>query len=816
MSSGKSQPSFAEEFERVLIETDTSIRRLSRLSDIPRRTLENWLYGRSQRPRHVEPILTVARALHLPAGDANRLLAAAGYPTIEELVRDRSVQNPQLLEDWIVAPNTLIGQQQTALASQPNLPGANTPFLGRTELRRELSAMLRNPELRLVTVSGLGGVGKTRLALETARDMSGWFDHGVYFIPLDNVNDAQGFWQAVLNGLGIPGNGVDSAQKLVEEYARNKQLLLLLDNFEHLLAHTNEISRLLARTLRLKMLVTSRQALDMRAEQLFPIGGLSYAAGQDSPAYELFVGTARRRVPDYLPSPAEAANIVQLCTFVEGLPLAIELAATWSDVLSPAQIMDHLTRNLRDVWHGAADRPDRQKSLWALFDYSWQMLPAAEKEAAMRLSILRGSFTAPTALAVAGCEPAVLKLLIQTSVVGRTASSRLMIHPLVRQFLAQQAVRAGYDLEDLEERYMEVILQWASAQTSHLRKTLKVSYYQNLYNESQHFDRAWWLAVKRGRYDLLESCWDIIVYFESRGTWGRAEAFFAATRLQIPVLERRMHALLDEAEAVFAMRLYELSRALKLARRSLQTLAELGVDGSDNEPGAYARLVLLTTEYAISRNEATPEAMLAAREESGNYLSRSTQVIAAVIAGVTEYTRGNFAGASASFLGALALAGPDTYVIPNLRYYLAMSLLGEGRESQAREQFELSLKRALEIGIYPAVVSATYELCILEGDGGSTQRCREALEDLALQMGSRYTIGRVAIIYGVQYLYLGHAGRGTQLMRIGMAMAWNEVEPAERRRILSTIAQAYIAFGLAKTAPQVLALVAPKGAPARI
>ena len=816
MSSGKSQPSFAKEFERVLIETDTSIRRLSRLSDIPRRTLENWLYGRTQRPRHIEPILLVARELHLPADDTNRLLEAAGFPAVEALLQDGNGRTLSLVEDWVIAPNTLFGQQHAALAARHNLPEASTSFLGRAELCREVSAMLRKPDLRLVTIAGLGGAGKTRLALEAARDLSDWFDHGVYFIPLDNVNGANGLWEAILSGLGIPGDGMNTDQKLVEEYTRNKQLLLLLDNFEHLLPHAPEIGRILARTQRLKMLVTSRQGLDLQAEQLYPIGGLSYEEGQDSPAFELFVCTAQRRLPGYNPSPEEAADIIQLCTYVEGLPLAIELAATWSDVLSPSQITNHLANDLRDVWHSAADRPERQRSLWNLFDYSWRMLPSREQEAAMRLSILRGSFTAATALAVAGCQPAVLKMLLQTSFVGRTTGSRLLIHPLQRQFLRQQAVRAGYDLENLEARYMEVILNWASEQTSQLRQTLKVSYYQSLYNEWQHFERAWWLAVKRQRYDLLESCWDIIVYFESRGTWGRAEAFFAATRLQIPESDLRMHARLDEAEAVFAMRLYELSRALKLARRSLQRLAELGLDSSDSGPGAYARLVLLTTDYAIRQDAETPETMLAARENGGNYLSLSTEVIAAVIAGVTQYTQGNFSGASATFLGALDLAGLDAYVVPNLRYYLALSYLGEDLQSAAHDQFKLALERALEIEIYPAVVSATYELCLLEGDDSSAQRCRQALEDLALQMGSRYTIGRVAIIYGVQYLYLGHAGKGTQMMRIGMAMAWNEVEPAERRRILSTIAQAYIAFGLAKTAPQVLALVAPKGAPARI
>ncbi|MFN2140117.1 MAG: hypothetical protein ACK2U5_06535, partial [Candidatus Promineifilaceae bacterium] len=227
MSSGKSQPSFAEEFERVLIETDTSIRRLSRLSDIPRRTLENWLYGRSQRPRHVEPVLAIANALHLPAHDADRLLMSAGHPSLAELQRQKKSLPPELLEDWQLAPDRLMGQKSASLSEQHNLPATTTSFLGRNGIREDLASLIRRPDLRLVTVTGLGGAGKTRLALETARSLVGFFDHGVYFVALDNVDDADGFWEAILEGLDIPSDGVNSAQQLVENYLQNKQILLL-------------------------------------------------------------------------------------------------------------------------------------------------------------------------------------------------------------------------------------------------------------------------------------------------------------------------------------------------------------------------------------------------------------------------------------------------------------------------------------------------------------------------------------------------------------------------------------------------------------
>ncbi|MFN2278239.1 MAG: ATP-binding protein [Candidatus Promineifilaceae bacterium] len=811
MSSGKSQPSFAEEFERVLIETDTSIRRLSRLSDIPRRTLENWLYGRSQRPRHVEPILTVARALHLPAHDADRLLMSAGHPSLAELQRQKKSLPPELLEDWQLAPDRLMGQKSASLSEQHNLPAATTSFLGRNGIREDLASLIRRPDLRLVTVTGLGGAGKTRLALETARSLVGFFDHGVYFVALDNVDDADGFWQAILEGLDIPSDGVNSAQQLVENYLQNKQILLLLDNFEHLLPLTAEISNLLSQTQRLNLLITSRQALDLQAEQLCSIGGLSCERGQESAAYQLFIETARRRTPGYRPSHPEVGDIIALCSQVEGLPLAIELAATWTDILKPAQILTRLRSDLHEVWHSAADRPQRQQSLWSLFDYSWQMLPMEEQEAAMRLAVLRGTFTPETAMAVAGCRPAVIKRLINASFLKRTSGNRLMLHRLVRQFLSQQAVRRGYAIQELEDRYMEIILAWAADQSSKLRQTFKVGCLQNLHREWQHIDHAWWLAVDRERYELLESCRDIIVYFEARGTWGQGAAFFAATRRRLPSAVPRMQAFLDEAESVFAARLFEIPRSVKLSKRALQTLEESGVDSKKSDAGSYARAVLFTADYVLNQRATSEEIQREFRAVTGEHLAKAAEVISAHSEGVRLFAEGEVNAASALFSDVLELIGSEAFMVPTFQCFLGISLRGEGLDADAREQFELALQRALEIDVYPAVVTATYELRLLAGDNPSTQQCRQALEDLALQMGSRGTVGRVAAINAIQYLNLGLFKRGTQLMRIGVGMLWNEVDSAERRRILSTIAQAYIAFGLAKTAPQVLALVAPKG-----
>jgi transcriptional regulator with XRE-family HTH domain len=806
----QSQRTFGDELERLLTDTDTSLRRLARLSGLSRRSLENWLYGRTPRPRNIEPILQIASALHLPAGDTNRLLLSAGYPPLEQLKMNNKSLSPSLLADWQLAPNQLLGQKSAALPAQFNLPAATTPFFGRKTAREDLATYLRRPDLRLITITGLGGSGKTRLAIETARTLVGRFDHGVYFVPLDNVHNSEGFWEAIIKGLHIQSDGVISRRQLVENYLRHKQVLLVLDNFEHLLPFTANICRLLNETQRLNLLITSQQALDLRAEQLYSIGGLSIKEGQDSPAYKLYVESARRRLPAYDPSDREAQDIVAICSAVDGLPLALELAATWSDIFTPRQILDHLQSDLQEVWHNAADRPQRQQSLWNLFDYSWRMLSEAEQEAAIRLSILRGSFSKEAGMAIADCDPCILKRLLQSSFLGRTSNARLLIHPLVRQFLEQQALRLEYDLEDLERRFIDVTLNWTAGQSRQLRKTFKTKYYQNLHREWQHIERAWWLAVERQLFDLLESCWDILFYFEARGNWGEGNNFFEETRQKIGLDNLRMQARLDEAQAIFASRFYEIPRAMKLAKHSLQTLDALGVDPNQDDAGSYARLILAAAEYQLKQAQFTEENKQVLRSATGDYLATFTAITITMADGVKACMQRDFESAAMAFKEALAICGPDAYTVPNIRSFLAIALRGAGQNMAAREQFTRAMEHALEIDIFPAVVTANYELRLLEDDKATLADCRTALEELALELGSRRTVGRVAVINAIQYLNLGMFNHAQQLTRIGLGLLWNEVDNAERRRVLSTIAQAYLAFGLIKTAPQVIEIVSPR------
>lgn len=790
---------FAEELDFVLTSTDTSVRRLSRLTGVPRRTLENWLYGRVVHPRAVEPILQVAHALHLPAEDTDRLLQSAGHPPLADLAQQAQSLPPGLLRDWLPAP-------EPALPS--HMPATSTPFLGREQAQHDLATLLRRPDSRLVTITGIGGVGKTRLALEMDRMLRDAFAHGICFVALENVDGSEAAWAAITEALRLPNSGEHALPQLIREYLSDKELLLILDNYEHLLPDTSLITDLLAVSQRLALLVTSREALDLRAEQRFALGGLSFAAGRQSPAYRLFLETARRRVPHYEVGAGEAEDITALCTAVDGLPLAVELAATWSDVLSPAQTLAHIRGDLSAVGHAAADRPARHHNLWNLFDFSWQMLQPAEQAAALRLATVHGSMAATVALNVSGTDAAVLKQLVRASIVRHTAGSRLLLHPLMAQFLRRNAVATGHDLRALEDNFMAAVLGWTAVESGLLRSTFNVRHFLALHGEWQHIERAWALAVDRGRTDLLEACWDLLAYFEVRGTWAHGLRLFAAARAQIPESNRRFHARLDEAEAFCYLRLNDLPRTLTLAQRALHTLSELDTDPQD-VAGRYARVVLFSAQYVLDQQGIDEAGWQRLRRIYGEYFRIMAEITCALSQGVNYYTAGDFESAVAAFQRGLEVGGPDAYTIAANRCFLGQALRRTGQTEQAREQIDLAFCRARELQLYPPLVAAAFERTWMEHGDAPFEPCRAALESLADEIGSRRVLGWIATTVAVQYLNLYETQRARQIMRIGAGLIWPDADNAERRRALATIARAYLAFGLIKNAPQVLKLVLP-------
>jgi len=329
-----------------------------------------------------------------------------------------------------------------------NLPAQTTSFVGREAELAEVRRTLLQPQVRLLTLTGPGGMGKTRLALQAAADMLDDFEHGVFFVELAALSSADRVLPAVAQALGVPlVEGRAMAERL-KSYLREKQILVVLDNLEHLLEAGPAVLELLTAAPQLKLLVTSRALLRLSGEYSYPVPPLlelpdprrlppldrvtQYAAVQ------LFIERARARQPEFAVTNDNAPAVAEICYRLDGLPLAIELAAAWIEMLPPAEILTELGRSLDFLETDLRDIPERHRSLRAVFDYSWDLLTPDEQAVFRQLAVFRGGFTRAAAQAVAGATLPALRGLVNKSLLRLTPAGRYEIHELLRQYAAER------------------------------------------------------------------------------------------------------------------------------------------------------------------------------------------------------------------------------------------------------------------------------------------------------------------------------------------------------------------------------------------
>lgn len=352
-----------------------------------------------------------------------------------------------------------------------HLPTYPTPFIGRKDELAQISALLADPACRLLTLVGPGGIGKTRLALQSATGLSSLFPHGIYFMALSGVGSADLIAPAIASVLPIRF-GAEDLQSQIIRYLVNKQTLLIMDNFEHLLAGVDTLTDILQSVAEVKFLVTSRERLNLREEWALALEGLAFPHDQTPAplerysAVELFVQRARQvRANFSLRENADAVKIV--CQCVEGMPLGIELAVTWLRAMSCRQIaarmessVDFLATPLRNV-------PERHRSLRAVFEWSWGLLAEAERDVLMKLSVFRGGFDLDAAAEVAGASLTILAALADKSLIRVKDDGRYDLHELLRQYAADKLASVGAT-STTEEQHLDYFVKLAEQADKHV------------------------------------------------------------------------------------------------------------------------------------------------------------------------------------------------------------------------------------------------------------------------------------------------------------------------------------------------------------
>lgn len=342
-----------------------------------------------------------------------------------------------------------------------NLPPQATAFVGRARELAEIDDRLRgDPACRLLNIAGPGGIGKTRLALEAAQQHLSEFADGVFFVPLAPISAAHLIAPAIAQALNLPVPWQADPRTQLLSYLSDKHLLLVVDNFEHVLDGVDLIADILTAAPQVKVLATSRERLHLQWEWIVEISGLDYPASATDPnaldtsAVRLFVQTARR-MDAHFALEADRAEVIGICRLMEGSPLGIELAAAWVRVLTCQEIVQQIARNLDLLATSAHDRPERHRSLRAAFEYSWDLLSADEQKAFKKLAVFQGGFRREAAEKVAGAPLSLLFTLVDKSLLRRGHAGRFEMHSLLRQYITEK-LNAGQIDEALNTTPMDL------------------------------------------------------------------------------------------------------------------------------------------------------------------------------------------------------------------------------------------------------------------------------------------------------------------------------------------------------------------------
>ncbi len=368
------------------------------------------------------------------AWSGNNASVSQVYSACEEFLANEigiepSEETTALYED-ILSGKVLELPKLQSKPSMPrhNLPPLPRPFRGRKKETQQLISRLQDKDCRLLTICGLGGVGKTYLAVHTARQMLNNFADGVFFVPLSGTFTFYAILTHIAESIGLQFEKETDLELQLFNYLSGKNLLLILDNFEHLLEHTHFIELLLDRVNAVNVLVTSRLPLKLKYEYVFTLEEMREGG------VELFIDSATRANASYSPKSTDMRIIEQICEQLAGHPLAIELAATWVRVLTLPDILTEIQHNVSSLMTEWIDAPQRHLSLQNMFDYSWNLLAPDQRTALARLSIFPTDFNFETAKKITNISASDLASLAAQQLVKRNSDKRYTIHMLVRQF----------------------------------------------------------------------------------------------------------------------------------------------------------------------------------------------------------------------------------------------------------------------------------------------------------------------------------------------------------------------------------------------
>lgn len=537
--------------------------------------------------------------MYLLAISGRRSAALAQYQTMQRILNDELGVKPSLdsiaLYEKIRAGMLLQEQhpRQPTFASErqtSNLPFQLTSFVDRESELDWFARCFSNPTCRLLSLVGMPGVGKTRLAIEASTRYRDNFPDGVWLVSLDATHNPALMVPSIAQSIGLPLSGTDDPRLQLFRYLRPQKTLLILDNFEHLVSETDLLIEMLQHAPGVKLLITTRERLNFQATCLLEVHGLPYPQDmrvehpESYGAVDLFINRAQRSRPDFELTVETLPHVVQICALVDGLPLGIELAAASLREHSLEQIASELKRNLNFLQTRLRDLPERHRSLRAAFDQSWERLSSLEKLIFQRLAVFRSSFSLEAAQAVASASQVTLTNLVDKSLLQGSPYQRYSLQPLLQHYASEKLESDPQQSRQTRCNHYQYYFQVLKGYESDLARGQRLSkILPEIDRELGNLRAAISAAMEERDLHEIDQSEEALRYFlDLRSRLQEGLDIFRACRERIgpptDIEEQRIYGKLTAAQGWFHKRLGQLEQSRQAFEQSLDALEAAGAE----------------------------------------------------------------------------------------------------------------------------------------------------------------------------------------------------------------------------------------------